>query len=112
MTMVRTGSVDTDLRTPDGWIRNVRLALGMSGVDLARRMGISPSRVSQLERAEPTGEIKVTTLERAADAMGCDVVYVFVPRPGSAADEVRSPALDGLDHVADAVAGLARRAPG
>ena len=39
-------------RPPAGWIRAVREALGMSSASFAERLGVSPSRVSQLERAE------------------------------------------------------------
>ena len=62
-----------------GWIRTVRDALGMSGFDLATRMGLTQPRVSQLERAEVKGSITLSSLERAATAMRCRLCYVFVP---------------------------------
>jgi predicted DNA-binding mobile mystery protein A len=43
-------------------------------------MGISRRRVAQIEEAEKAGLIKVETLQRAADALNCDLVYAFVPR--------------------------------
>lgn len=62
-----------------GWISEVRAALGMSGVQLASRMGVGRSRVSRLEKAEAEGSITLRTLNEAAEAMGCKLVYAIVP---------------------------------
>jgi predicted DNA-binding mobile mystery protein A len=64
---------------PRGWIREIRDALGMSAFEMAGRMGITPSRVSQLERAERKGSIQLSTLERAAAALQCTLRYALVP---------------------------------
>jgi predicted DNA-binding mobile mystery protein A len=66
-------------RPPRGWIRTIREALGMSTVELAHRMAVSQPRASQLERAEVEGYIRLSTLRRAAEALGCQLVYVLVP---------------------------------
>lgn len=79
-------------RPPAGWIRAIRDALGMSGGDLAKRLGVSQPRVAQLEKAEVSGDIKIATLERVADALGCDLVYALVPRSGSLEADVRTQA--------------------
>lgn len=63
-----------------GWIRAIRDALGMSTSELARRIGVSKARVGQIERGERERTITLDTLERAADALGCRVEYVLVPR--------------------------------
>ncbi len=67
-------------RPHTGWIRAIRQALGMSGPELADRLGVTAQSVSEMERNEVTGAIKLETLERAADALGCDLEYVLVPR--------------------------------
>ncbi|MGC5165482.1 mobile mystery protein A [Luteimicrobium sp. DT211] len=67
-------------RPAGGWVRAVRSALGMSATDLARRLGITPAAVRKLEASERNGVVRLDTLTRAADAMGCDVVYALVPR--------------------------------
>jgi predicted DNA-binding mobile mystery protein A len=77
-------------RPAHGWVRAIRDALGMSGADVATRMGVSPSRVAQIERSEAAGELKLSTLERAADSLGCDLVYFLVPRSGSFEADVRA----------------------
>ena len=51
----------------------------MSTFELGLRMGITARRVSQLEKAETTGAIRLSTLQRAAEALHCRVFYVLVP---------------------------------
>ncbi len=75
----RLVGLDLGQMPPRGWIRAVRDALGMSTSELGRRMGLTQSRVSQIERAEEFGSIRLATLDRAARALNCQVRYVFVP---------------------------------
>lgn len=63
-----------------GWLRAVRDALGMSTTELAKRLGRSQQTISDLERSEEQGTIKIETLRRAGDALDCDLVYFLVPR--------------------------------
>ena len=65
---------------PQGWVRTLRDALGMTSGDLARRMGVHPSRVSAIERGERERTLKLDTLGRVADALNCDLAYALVPR--------------------------------
>jgi predicted DNA-binding mobile mystery protein A len=71
--------VDAWARPRDGWIKSIRQALGMSGVELAMRMSISDSRVGRIERAEVEGLLRISTLSRAAAALNCRLVYVLAP---------------------------------
>ena len=64
---------------PFGWIRTIRLALGMSTLDLGRRMGLTQSRISQIERAELDGSVRLSTLRRAATSLECTFRYALVP---------------------------------
>jgi|ERR1700722_143799 predicted DNA-binding mobile mystery protein A len=66
-------------RPAQGWIRAIRTALGMSTKEMAQRMGVTQSRISQLEHAEADDSIRLDTLRRAAEALGCELHYVFVP---------------------------------
>ena len=52
----------------------------MSQRDQARRMGIAHTSVSKMELRERDGTIPLDTLSKAADALGCDLVYALVPR--------------------------------
>jgi predicted DNA-binding mobile mystery protein A len=67
-------------RPPRGWVRAIREALGMSSAVLAARLGVTASAVTRMEQSESAGHIRMDTLAAAADALGCDVFYVLVPR--------------------------------
>src|SRR5690242_6724739 len=62
-----------------GWIRAVRNALGMTTAQFARRMGVSQPRAVTIEKSEANRSITLKTLERAAEALDCRVVYFLVP---------------------------------
>lgn len=63
----------------EGWIRTVRKALGMSGAQLAGRMGVTRARIAQAEMAELGGGVTLKSMQATAEAMGCRFVYAFVP---------------------------------
>ena len=65
---------------PKGWVRAIRDAIGMTGTQLARRLGMTAQAVVSLERSEANGKIQLDTLRRAAEAMDCVLVYALVPR--------------------------------
>ena len=67
-------------RPPRGWVRAVREALGMSTTALGARLGVTGGAVTRLEQSEAADRIRLDTLRRAADALGCDLVYFLVPR--------------------------------
>jgi predicted DNA-binding mobile mystery protein A len=67
-------------RPPRGWIRAIREALGMSTAALGDRLGTTPGAVTRLEQSEAADRVHLDTLRRAADALGCDLVYLLVPR--------------------------------
>ena len=52
----------------------------MSAATLASRLGTTPGAVIRLEQSEARDKIRLETLRRAADALGCDLAYVLVPR--------------------------------
>jgi predicted DNA-binding mobile mystery protein A len=64
---------------PKGWIKAIRESLGMTARQLAARMGVGPSRIPVIEKAEVSGSTTVRTLRPAAAAMDCAFVYAFVP---------------------------------
>ena len=63
-----------------GWVRAMRGAMGMSAAQLANRLGVSRAAVYQLEDRESSRTVSLKQLDKAADAMGCDVFYTLVPR--------------------------------
>jgi predicted DNA-binding mobile mystery protein A len=64
---------------PEGWLRTARKALGMSGAQLAKKMGVTRARVAQAEHAELSGGATLKSMQAAAEAMGCRFVYAIVP---------------------------------
>lgn len=67
-------------RPPRGWVKAIREALGMTTRQLARRIGVGQSRAVDIEKAETTGAITLDSLQRAARALDCELVYALVPR--------------------------------
>jgi predicted DNA-binding mobile mystery protein A len=63
----------------DGWIRDIREALGMSPTQFAKRLGISRQAFQKLEASEAKQTIELGTLRRIADAIDCRVVYAVLP---------------------------------
>jgi len=70
----------TTVRVIRSWSGYMRQALGMSVSQLAKRMGLSQSSVSGLEKREVEGRLTIKKLREMADAMECDLVYCFIPR--------------------------------
>ena len=63
-----------------GWIRAIRDTLGMSGVQLAKRLDVNQQRVARIEQDEVLGKVTLNTMQNAAEAMDCVFVYSIVPR--------------------------------
>jgi predicted DNA-binding mobile mystery protein A len=66
-------------RPPKGWLRAIRDALGMTTAQFARRLGVSQPRIIELEQSEVSGGVTLNTLQRAAEALGCRLVYALIP---------------------------------
>lgn len=64
---------------PRGWLRAIRDSMGMTAVQLGRRMGLTSQSIEDAERSEATGTIRLDTLRRAAAALDCTLVYALVP---------------------------------
>lgn len=73
-------SAKREPRPKSGWIRAIRQALGMSTQQLANRMGIQQSGVMLLEAREQKKAVTLETLEKAARALNCELVYALVPK--------------------------------
>ncbi|MEP2679652.1 MULTISPECIES: helix-turn-helix domain-containing protein [Roseobacteraceae] len=70
----------SDVQKPEkGWIATMRLALGMSAEQVAKRKGVSRNAVYQAERSEMDGAVSLKQMEKIAQAMGGKFVYAIVP---------------------------------
>jgi len=66
-------------RPPRGWIKAIREALGMTTTQFGKRLGVSQSTALGFEKSEVSKGITLETLERAARALDCRLVYALVP---------------------------------
>src|ERR1035437_10459538 len=67
-------------RPVHGWLRAVRESIGMSQAGTAKKLGMSRQSYAGLETAEARGSISLKSLQRAAEAMECELVYFVLPR--------------------------------
>jgi len=70
-----------EVRRPNrGWVRAIREGLGMTNVQLAKRMGKkAPQTIESMQKSEVAETIQLGTLRKLAEAMGCRLVYAVVP---------------------------------
>lgn len=70
-------------RPAGGWLRAVRQALGLAQADVAKKTGVTKQAYAQFEQGETKATLSLGNLQRAAEAMECDLVYYLVPRARS-----------------------------
>ena len=90
-------------RPSGGWIASVREALGLSQRQVGKAMHASGQAIQQFERAEAEDRITVRALRRVAGSMGCELVYILVPRSGSFAELAEQPTRERAIHDAKSV---------
>lgn len=63
-----------------GWLLVLRKALGMTGAQVARRLGVTRAAIYQAERNEREGVISLKQLEKIAEALDAHLIYAIVPK--------------------------------
>jgi len=71
-----------------GWAKSIREAYGMTREQMARRMGVAPGTVADLERNEVSGSISLKNLSRLAKELGLQLHYAFLPPPGRTLESI------------------------
>src|SRR5271166_2422462 len=66
-----------------GWLRTVRQAVGIPALEAAARIGVAKREIFRAEYTEIRGVISLKTLRRAAEALGCELVYGLRPKEGT-----------------------------
>ena len=66
-----------------GWVKAIRLALGMSLQQLGNKLNITPQGVKDMEKREMEGSISMKSLQEIARALDMQFVYGFVPNDGT-----------------------------
>lgn len=99
----RTSALKKNFFAPRaGWIRTVRQSLRMSQAELAALLQINQKSVHSLEISEVEQRIRLESLAKVANALGCDLVYALVPRKPLAQtynERARTIALDQIRGV-------------
>ena len=65
---------------PRGWIRAIRESLGMSQAQLAKRLKVTRQSLNRMENEEIKGSLELKTLRKIANALSCELIYVFLPK--------------------------------
>ncbi|MBK5270897.1 MAG: mobile mystery protein A [Bacteroidia bacterium] len=81
--MLAFASLQKVATPPTGWIKAIRNAIGMSMLQLGKRLSITKQSVLDIERREKDGSISIKALREAARALDMQLVYGFVPNDGS-----------------------------
>lgn len=63
-----------------GWLKAIRETLGITLRQLGERVGLPHSTILESEQGEAAGTISLAQLRRLADALGCELHYVLIPR--------------------------------
>ena len=87
------------------WVRGIRVALGMTQADLARRARVTQPHLAGIERGKIDPQVK--TLRRIFDALSCDLSLVPCPRVSISEilhDRARQVARDRLSRVTGTMA--------
>jgi len=79
-TLARLACMRDVQRPAKGWLRAIREALGMSGRQFARRLGVSAPWITALEKKELTRSVTINTMRQAAESLDCVFVYAVIPR--------------------------------
>lgn len=72
------------------WLRAARQSQNLKGVDLAKRMGVSPARISMMEGDELRGAVTIKMMQKAAQALDCEFVYAVIPKNALKASEAEA----------------------
>ncbi|MCE2397343.1 mobile mystery protein A [Candidatus Poribacteria bacterium] len=79
---------------PTGWIKAVRVTLGMSLQQLADKLSITKQSVRDMEIREQKGSVTLKSLREAAHALDMELVYGLAPKDGSIDKLIERKALD------------------
>ncbi|MDR3328814.1 MAG: mobile mystery protein A [Prevotellaceae bacterium] len=68
---------------PMGWIKTIRMVVGMSMQQLGSKLNITKQSVQHIEKREQEGAITLKALREVANALDMQLVYGLLPKDGS-----------------------------
>lgn len=71
------------LQPSTGWIKAIRVAIGMSMQQLGNKLSITKQGVLDIEKREKEGSITIKSLKELGKALDMELVYGFVPNDGT-----------------------------
>lgn len=71
---------------PTGWLKTVRVSLGMSLQQLANKLSVTKPSIHEIEKREKEGNVNLKTLKDVANALDMQLVYGLVPKDGTLDD--------------------------
>lgn len=90
-------------RRAKGWIKSIRTALGMSSRQMAKFMGKTNPEILALEKRESLGTITLESLDQAARALGCHLIYAIIPNRHASLEDMLS------EHAERAAAAIVKK---
>ncbi|WP_163517672.1 mobile mystery protein A [Gelidibacter japonicus] len=77
-----------------GWLKTIRVSLGMSLQQVADRLSITKQSVQEIEIREKEGTITLNSLKDTANALDMQLVYGLVPKDGTLDDLIERKATE------------------
>lgn len=68
---------------PTGWIKAIRIAIGMSLQQMGNKLSITKQSMQDIEKREKAGTLTLNALKDAANALDMQLIYGFVPKDGT-----------------------------
>ena len=90
-TKPKLSTSDSHSTPPEGWLRSIREAQGLTRRQIAAQLGVTVPAIQDYERSEAAGKITLTTLRKYAEVLGCAVTVTVAPQTLSPAPETRPP---------------------
>lgn len=85
---------------PDiGWLKTIRVSLGMSLQQVANKLDITKQSVQEIETREKEGSITLNSLKETASALDMQLVYGLVPKDGTIDDLIERKAKELARHI-------------
>jgi len=78
----------------EGWVRSIRVALGMSLEQLSKILGVKPQSLIKVEQREKEGVVNIKTLKQISEVLGLKFVYGFSAPKSSLEKIVKKRAYD------------------
>lgn len=93
-------SAVSELSLPsEGWMYNIRQALGISLKQLGKKMKLTPAGVKEMEKREKNSSVSLKSLNDFASALDLKFIYAFVPKNGSFEKMIEKRAYEIAEHI-------------